>query len=172
MERIKWTERKFLFDITVDELPSVIERLNSTISKLKEFSNTLSIGQLTHKSNGKWSIQENIGHLCDLEDLHEGRIDDFLARKEILRAADMANIKTNEGNHNKANINDIVTNFVTKRKRFISRLEELDPEIQNFQSLHPRLQILMRPIDMACFTTEHDSHHLETIQEILKNNPS
>ena len=50
---------------------------------------------------------------------------------------------------------------------FISQLIKLDDETQNFQSMHPRLQVMMKPVDMAFFTAEHDDHHLATVREIL-----
>ena len=168
MQRTKWIERKFTFNLSENELAKVLEKLNATISNLKQLVSSLSDSQLKKKVDTKWSIQEHIGHLGDLEELHEGRIDDFINRKEILRAADMSNAKTNFANHNQASIQDLINNFTKKRDNFISRLSKLDVETQKFKSLHPRLQIMMRPIDMAFFTAEHDDHHLTTIREILK----
>lgn len=121
------------------------------------------------KFNGKWSIKEHIGHLSDLEELHEGRIDDFISRKQVLRAADMSNLKTNQANHNNKSVEKLIREFSLKRKEFISRLEKLDDEILRQQSLHPRLKITMRPVDMACFTAEHDDHHLTTIHFMVKS---
>lgn len=117
--------------------------------------------------DNKWSIKEHIGHLVDLEDLHEGRIEDFMTRKRILRAADMKNVKTEKANHNTRNLQEIIQEFMNKRNLFISNLENLDKEVLNFKSLHPRLKALMSPIDMAFFTAEHDDHHLLSISELI-----
>ncbi len=35
-------------------------------------------------------------------------------------------------------------------------------------SLHPRLNVQMRVVDMAYFVAEHDDHHICKIMEIVK----
>lgn len=168
MERTPWTSRKFAFDYPEGWMYNIIARLAGTHVRLREMTDNLNRQQLTTRLNGKWSIQEEIGHLLDLEELHEGRIDDFLARKDILRAADMTNAKTHASDHNAADCADLLARFKTTRDRLISRLEALPDEILMSKSLHPRLQVLMRPVDMAYFTAEHDDHHIATIRGILK----
>ncbi len=34
--------------------------------------------------------------------------------------------------------------------------------------MHPLLQNLMRPIDVASFVAEHDNHHLADIRKIVR----
>src|SRR2546423_638474 len=167
MERTKWIERKFNFDFPAGIMPSVLERLRGTVLRLNKIGASLAAEQLKYRPKDKWSIQEHIGHLGDLEELHAGRIDDFLARKEMLRAADMTNEKTNASKHNDKKIEDLLRTFRDKREHFVSRLMQLDDETQNSESKHPRLQVMMRPIDIAFFTAEHDDHHLASIREIM-----
>jgi hypothetical protein len=167
MQRTKWIDRKFNFDFPVGIFPNILERLRGTPVRIKDLIQFLTEEEIKQKPDNKWSIKEHIGHLSDLENLHEGRIDDFLAGKEILRAADMTNTKTNNANHNNANIQNLLNDFKIKRATFISRMKELSDETQNFKSLHPRLQVMMRPVDMAYFTAEHDDHHLVSMREII-----
>jgi hypothetical protein len=167
MERTKWVDRKFNFDFPVGIMPSVLERLRGTHARINEIAASLSEAQLKFKSNDKWSIQEHIGHLGDLDDLHDGRLDDFLARKQTLRPADMTNAKTNEAKHNERNVEDLLREFHDKREHFVKRLMNLDAETLYFKSIHPRLQVLMKPVDMAYFTAEHDDHHIASIREIM-----
>jgi hypothetical protein len=167
MERTKWIDRKFNFYFEAGLMPSVLERLRGTIVRMNAIASSLTEKELKHKPDGKWSIQEHMGHLGDLEELHEGRIDDFLVRKTNLRAADMDNIKTKQAQHNGKQIEDILTDFKMKREHFVKRLMQLDDETLNSKSIHPRLQVPMRPIDMAYFTAEHDDHHLASIREII-----
>src|SRR5687768_11893539 len=100
MERAKWTDRRFVFDIPEGWLPNVLERLYGTAGRLIELTFGLSDEQASLKLEGRWSIKEHIGHLLDLEELHEGRIDDFKGRMDVLRAADMSNAKTEKAEHN------------------------------------------------------------------------
>ncbi len=173
MQQIKWIDRKFSFDFSIQFLPNIIERLRSTPIRIEQMVLNITDEKLKQKFENKWSIKELIGHLSDIEDLHLKRIDDFILRKKNLCAADMSNTKTNEGNYNLTNINHLLNNFTSKRNLFISLLKKLNDETQNFKSLHPRLQVLMRPIDIAYFVAEHDDNHLCSIREILnqsKNN--
>jgi hypothetical protein len=85
----------------------------------------------------------------------------------------MTNEETNKANHNLAAIQQLLNDFSIKRAKLVLRFEELDDETHNFKSLHPRLQVLVRPVDIAYFTAEHDDHHLASIRSILnKNNNS
>jgi hypothetical protein len=167
MQRTKWTVRKFSFDFPEGWLPDILERLRGTSARISEITSSLADEETEYKPFGKWSIKENIGHLSDLEELHDGRIDDFIAGKQTLRAADMSNEKTSAANHNKKTIQQLLHDFSNKRKQVIERLEKLGDETQSFKSLHPRLQVMMRPVDIAFFTAEHDDHHLADIREIV-----
>lgn len=168
MKRTKWTERIFSFDIPEGWLPNVLERLHGTHLRIEELCSSLTEREAEFTHNGKWSIKDHVGHLSDLEYLHEGRIDDFIAKKETLRAADMSNRKTVEANHNDILLTHLISDFAAKRNEFIERLKKLDNKTQSFQSMHPRLNKLMRPVDMAFFTAEHDDHHIATMREIIR----
>lgn len=170
MQRTKWIDRKFTFDFPEGWMYNILERLRGTPVRMQDIVKNLSKEQLTKRINEAWSIQEHIGHLLDLEELHEGRIDDFIARIETLRPADISNAKTIAANHNNADVQQLLNEFKKSRDRFISRLEALDDETQNFKSLHPRLKIMMRPVDIAFFTAEHDDHHLTGMRLLLKKN--
>lgn len=148
-------------------MSNILERLRGTHLRMTEMCKNLSREHLTARPGEKWSIQEHIGHLLDLEALHDGRIDDFLARKETLRAADLSNAATYAADHNLADIGDLLRAFKITRDRFVKRLEELDDDTLKLRAIHPRLQVPMRPVDLAFFTAEHDDHHLASIREIL-----
>lgn len=168
MNRAKWTDRKFTFDFPEGWLADILERLKGTEIRIIYMINSLSEENCEFKPNGEWSIKEHIGHLSDLEDLHEGRIDDFLERKETLRPADMKNKKTYDANHNARAKEELIGEFFMKRKQFVDRLEALDDETHKHKAMHPRLQTMMRPVDVAFFTAEHDDHHLADMRAIVK----
>jgi hypothetical protein len=170
MEQAKWVERKFTFDYPVTWLPNIVERLRGTSARLRDMTSTLTEAQTGIRYEGKWSIKEHIGHLSDLEELHTGRLDDFAAREQHLRSADMTNAKTNGAGHNSKSIQKLLNEFSIKRRHFINRLTLLDEEAQEFKAKHPRLKKLMRPVDLAFFTAEHDDHHLATIRYLMDKN--
>ena len=166
--RTKWVERKFEFNLPVGVFPSVVERLRGTPARLEEFVRALPAHVLTAKHSGGWSVQEHVGHLIDLDELHEGRLEDYAQRLATLRPADMSNRKTYEANHNAARIEDLLAKFRTARASFVRRLEALTEEEVALSALHPRLQQQMRVIDMALFVAEHDDHHLATMVELSR----
>jgi uncharacterized damage-inducible protein DinB len=168
MKRTKWVERRFEFNLPVGVFPCVLERLRGTPARLEEMTRGLAPEVLTERVGGAWSVQEQVGHLLDLDELHEGRLEDYERRLPALRPADMTNRKTYEAGHNSARLADLLAAFREARARFVSRLEALDEEAVAQTSLHPRLQQPMRVIDLALFVAEHDDHHLAGITEIVK----
>jgi uncharacterized damage-inducible protein DinB len=163
---LRWTDRHFTFNLPEDLFPVVVERLRGTPARIEDKVRSLSPEILTRRDGDAWSIQEHIGHLLDLDELHAGRLDDFLAGAPVLRAADMTNRKTHEAGHNRRPIADLLANFRRERESFVGRLDAWDPGLVSLTALHPRLQQPMRVIDMAFFTAEHDDHHLARMTEL------
>jgi len=166
MQRTKWLERKFNFDFPEGLLPNIIARLAGTLPRLNQIVLQLSDDQMKLRPGDKWSIKEHIGHLSKTELLHEGRIDDIIAHKEVLRAAGFKKSE-DEPDYNMENIRDLLQRFEVNRRRFILKLEELDDDLQKTASFHPRVQVKMRPVDIAYFAAEYDDHHIASIYEIL-----
>ena len=169
MERTKWVERRFEFNLPAGVFPCVLERLRGTPARLEELTRGLAPAVLTARPGGAWSIQEQVGHLLDLDELHEGRLEDYDRGLAELRPADMSNRQTHEAGHNAARLAELLAAFREARTRFVRRLEEMDERAASRTALHPRLRQPMRVIDLAHFVADHDDHHLASITEILKN---
>jgi len=161
-----WVERKFDFHFPVGIFPVILERLRGTLYRIEAMINNRTDEELSKKSSG-WSIKEHIGHLYDLEELWYGRIEDFLAGKETLRAADMSNAKTHEAGHNKKNIEDLLKQFSTARNKLIAKIENIDEATAAITAIHPRLQKPMRLLDSLFFVAEHDDHHVARMRELM-----
>ncbi|MGH8005311.1 MAG: DinB family protein [Limisphaerales bacterium] len=162
----KWFERKFNFDFPLGVFPTILERLRGTPIRLEEMTKTMPKNILTVQLDGRWSILENIGHLGDIEELHDGRLDDYKAGLSTLRPADLQNLKTKEANHNSTELETLLVRFRKSRKRFLEKLETFSNEDLARVSLHPRLKQPMRVVDMCYFMAEHDDNHLARISEI------
>jgi hypothetical protein len=171
MERTKWVDRTFTFDFPEGWIFNILERLKGTESRLRVMLAGIGDEDTAWQPGEKWSIRENVGHLYDIDLLHDGRLDDFMAGKEILRAADMTNALTNASKHNTRTLADLIHDFSVKRNGFITKIQRLDDTIHMQTALHPRLQVKMRPVDVAYFAAEHDDHHLASIREILEKYP-
>src|ERR1044072_1661057 len=107
--RIKWTDRRFNFDFPAGIYPEIIERVRGTPARLEELLAGLPSETLTAQVDGRWSMQENAGHLLDLESLVSQRIDEYLGGNSALHAADMSNRKTYDAHHNDVPIASILT---------------------------------------------------------------
>jgi hypothetical protein len=167
MPKLPWVERRFVFDFPVETWPDVVERFRGTPARIEDKVRGLSAGTLT-ASDGGWSIQENIGHLLELEAVFGRRINDFLAAKAVLSAADMSNAATREANYNARPVGEILREFRHERERQAAQLESLQGSDFARVSEHPRLKQKMRLIDAVTFVCLHDDYHLARMTELVR----
>ena len=163
-----WFERKFQFTFPLEQYPNVCVRLRGTPARMEEMLADVPRSQLVHKPDGKWSIQEHAGHLLDLETLWMARVEDYLAAKDVLTVADLSNRKTDEADHNRRSLHELLADFRNSRNRLVSRVDELEPEFLARSVVHPRLQQPMRLVDHLFFVAEHDDHHLARMWELIR----
>lgn len=162
-----WFERKFDFSFPVHLYPNLAARLRGTPPRLEEIMRARDQSSLTKKPEGKWSAQEQAGHLLDLEPLWLARLEDFVTGGNELTVADLKNQKTHDANHNARPVDEILAAFRTARLALVNRVENIDPSLLSRTLLHPRLKTPMRLVDHLYFVAEHDDHHLAHIWEIL-----
>jgi len=168
MTQGRWFDRKFELGLGADAAPELLERLRLTPERLADAVRGLPPEVLTRKREGKWSIQENAGHLFDLESLWDLRLDDYDAGAAELHAADLENRKTHAAAHNDRPISDILADFSAVRDRIVARLARMTPAGLARTALHPRLRQPMSVVDLCFFVAEHDDHHLRTIDELKR----
>lgn len=162
----RWFDRKFELGLGPEAAPAILERLRSAPDRLAVAVQGLPPEILTRRTEGKWSIQENAGHLFDLESLWNRRLDDYETGVSDLYPADLENRKTHEAAHNEQSILEILTEFATARRATTARLAVLSAAQLARTALHPRLRQPMSVVDLAFFLAEHDDHHLRTIAEL------
>ncbi len=166
MKQVRWFDRKFEFAFSQNIFPSILERLQGTPIRLREKLSRIPASGLIVKIDGTWSIQENIGHLIDLEPIWLGRLEDILNGERELRHVDLENKKTDVANHNDKEIEDQVREFSEVRGSMVATLAGLSEKEVYQHALHPRLKTPMRIMDLFLFVAEHDDHHLARITEI------
>jgi hypothetical protein len=169
MNQTKWVERVFDFNQPLGVFPCTLERLRGTPARLEELVRGLAPEILTARVGDAWSIQEQVGHLSDLDELHAGRLEDYRQALATLRPADMTNRRTHEAGHNSTRIDDLLALFRKGRMDFVAQLEAFDEEQLSRSALHSRLGKQMRVVDMALFTAEHDDHHLAAIARLKRS---
>jgi DinB superfamily len=164
--RQKWVEHKFNFGIDVGWSQNIITRISDIGIRCQYHCDGLSNEMLSTRHDQHWSIKEHIGHLIDLEELHQYRINQFKDFKAELNAADMSNKRTADANHNNKLLKDLISELIFEREKLILEFQSLSVESLNHYSLHPRLNVKVRPVDLLFFIGEHDDHHLTSIIEI------
>lgn len=167
IRQIQWIERSFNFNFPLQLFPVIFSRLEGSIFRLIHILQAADDEKCSKKDNG-WSVKEQLGHLYDLEELWWKRLNDFQAQKSILTAADMNNSKTNESDHNKKSIAELLELFTIERQKMLETVFYFDEEILKRTALHPRLNTPMRLIDSLYFVAEHDDHHIAVISNLLR----
>jgi uncharacterized damage-inducible protein DinB len=166
MTRERWFDRTFDFTVPVSRFPSLVERLRGTPVRIEERVREFPAHLLTRSQGDRWSAQENIGHLVDLEPLWMRRAQQLFAGETELAAADLANRRTHEANHNARQTAELLAEFRSLRGALVRLLATADSAILARTAIHPRLRTPMRLIDLAEFVAEHDDHHLAAITEL------
>jgi len=165
----RWFDRKFEFTFPVGLFPNLCVRLRGTPARLEEMLLDRPRARLIQRPDSKWSIQEHVGHLLDLEELWIARLYDFVKGASQLSVADLSNRKTDEANHNSTNLDDILRRFRAARTQLVTEAEKLAPELHSRTILHPRLKQPMRAVDHLYFAAEHDDHHIARIWDLLRD---
>ena len=167
MKPAQWIGRHFAFGQMAGLHVEMIERLRGTPARLEDRLSSLSRDVRTRRPGERWTIQEEAGHLLDLEPLVARRVQEFLDGVATLHAADMTNKATFDAHHNDRPLSEILAGFRAARGQTISRLEGLEPADFDRSAVHPRLNRSLTLTDMLYFQAEHDDHHLARISELL-----
>lgn len=168
IDHTEWIKRQFTFELPLGMYGNVVERIRGTPARMEDLTRGLPTEVLTRRDGDNWSIQEQAGHLLDLEGLGMNRLDDFEAGRDMLTAADMTNQKTHEADHNTSTIENILSAFRKERTEFVARLDSYDEGFVARTAWHPRLKQKIRVIDLVFFIAEHDDHHLARISELKR----
>ena len=165
-DRPPWGERKFKFGHPPWMLNDLTERLRGVLPRL----DVLVIGlddDLAHRQvDGKWSIAQNIGHLSDVEELWQERLEDLRAGRKTYAPAVGARFQELARRHQDRPVHETLMEFGSRRSHLIGALAGASPELQRAAAFHERLQTSMRLVDCAQFYAEHDDHHLIRIRRL------
>jgi uncharacterized damage-inducible protein DinB len=168
ISRQPWFTREFSFDLPFAAVPGLLERLRDMPVRLEARLGHLAPPTLTVRHDNHWSLQENAGHLWDLEALWMTRVEDLAMGRHGLSPADLENRKTEDARHNSRPLAEILLGFRVARLDLVTQLEAADEADWLRSALHPRLQRPMRLLDLAFFIAEHDDHHMATMTAILR----
>lgn len=165
-DRPPWAERKFSFVHPPWMLADFIERLRGTVPRLEALVLDLNEVDAHRQVEGKWSIAQNIGHLSDVEELWQERLDDVKKGKQTYSPAVAARFQELAKRHQASPIKEIIGELKDRRSLLVDALAKASPELQQASAFHERLQVPMRLVDCAQFYSEHDDHHLLRVRRL------
>jgi hypothetical protein len=164
MQEIPWFERELIFGKNPEMLPYFLERLEGTIIRIEAKVKGIEDKILSEKHNGKWSIKQNIGHLAEVDQIANKRIDEMVSGVAVMSPAVFE-----PQDYNPWPIEKVISFFSETRKSNLKKYASLNQNQLIKSSLHPRLKVQMTPVDLAWFDAEHDDHHLVKINNILNS---
>lgn len=165
-DRPPWPERKFMFGHPAWMLADFIERLRGVHPRLDVLVLGLDDDRAHRQVDGKWSIAQNIGHLSDVEELWQERLEDLREGRKTYTPAVGARFQEMAKRHRDRPLQETLAEFRSRRSQLIGALAGASPELQRATAFHERLQTAMRLVDCAQFYAEHDDHHLLRIRRL------
>lgn len=162
MNTLPWFERNLKFGHTIEMLPYFLERLEGSIVRVHAKVKGIDDLTLSTKFNDKWSVKQNIGHLAEVDQIANRRLDEM-----VQGISPMSPAVFEPQDYNPWPIDQVVEFFKTTRLKNLSKYHSIAESDLLKSSLHPRLKVQMTPVDLAWFDAEHDDHHLVKISEII-----
>lgn len=145
-------------------LADFIERLRGVLPRLDALLVGVDDDRALRQLEGKWSIAQNIGHLSDIEELWQERLEDLRTGRKTYSPAVGARFQESARRHQARSVSKTLDELKSRRARLIEALAHASPELQSAAAFHERLQVSMRLVDCAQFCAEHDDHHLIRIR--------
>lgn len=163
MQKLQWFERKFTFGLPAGMLPFYIERLQGTVIRIESKVHHVTDELLSQKLDDKWSVKQIIGHLAEVDEIATKRIGEMISGISPMAPA----VFEPRNDYNQLPAREVIAYLQRTRTANIRRYSELSETELKKSSLHPRLKVMMTPVDLAWFDAEHDDHHLVRISEII-----
>jgi hypothetical protein len=162
--QLQWFERVFTFGLPKGMLPFFLERLAGTLPRIENKIKNVPEELLSARPENKWSVKENIGHLAEVDDIALKRIDEM-----VTGVSPMTPAVFEPRPYHEWRIREVMDYFRESRNRNLARYKSLTSADLDKSSLHPRLKVMMSPVDLAWFDAEHDDHHLVRVNKILES---
>jgi uncharacterized damage-inducible protein DinB len=166
-DRTPWPERRFEFGKPMWMLADFVERLRGLVPRVNALLDGVGGDVLHRQHEGTWSIAQNVGHLADVEDLWQERLDDLRQGRGVYAPADPRRFQAAAERHRTRSLPQIVGELAQRRRDLVEALATAPQDLQRASAFHERLQCRMRLVDCAQFYAEHDDHHLVRVRRLL-----
>src|SRR5262245_21668891 len=148
-DRPPWAQRTFSFVHPRWMLGDFVERLRGTLPRLDALIAGLDDSRAQLQLDGKWSIAQNIGHLSDVEELWQERLEDLREGRKTYTPADGERFQELAKRHQERSVAETLRELKARRTRLVDAFAQASPELQASSAFHERLQVPMRLVDCA-----------------------
>jgi len=151
------------------ELKKHIEAAEKSPKEIAAAVSGLAPAVLRYKpAPGKWSIQEILGHLADVEIIYAHRLRQMLADKEpVIAPIDQDAWARNLG-YLETPAPELVALYGLNRHHNVRLLKRLKPEDLARTAFHPEIQRNVTVADLVGRMSNHGANHLEQIERLKK----
>jgi len=163
-DRPNWAQRRFSFVHPTWMLADFVERLRGVVPRLSVLLKGMNEVAAHDQLDGKWSVAQNVGHLSDVEELWQERLEDLRQGRKTYTPAVGARFQELAKRHQERPLEEIVAELEKRRSRLVDVLIHVPTGLHEASAFHERLQVPMRLVDCAQFYAEHDDHHLLRIR--------
>ena len=155
--------------MTVGELKKHIEAAEKSPKEIAAAVSGLAPAVLRYKpAPGKWSIQEILGHLADVEIIYAHRLRQMLADKEPVIAPIDQDAWARSLGYLETPAPELVALYGLNRHHNVRLLKRLKPEDLARTAFHPEIQRNVTVADLVGRMSTHGANHLEQIERLKK----
>ncbi|MBX7053268.1 MAG: DinB family protein, partial [Flavobacteriales bacterium] len=159
---MNWLDKKWEFGIWQDVYDDHLQILKTTPERIHELIAGIPAEKLILRTDGKWSVNEHIGHLLTMESLWIARLDDLVLGHKNLRPWNGTNEDTEAAGFNRQRTGKILEDLEDIRLPHYTMLQKLKDKSGEISAFHERLQTRINLADHVMFIATHDQHHLNT----------
>lgn len=167
---IPWLQRSFKEQWEPQMAQVFAEQLQSHTGRLHGLLTPISQQQALQAPHGKWNVMKHLGHLFLMEKLWQDRLDDLFDGREVLRPADISNAATEAAPFEENKVEEVLEAFIDQRNATLQKLQQAEHKRKDQYALHPRLQVKMGLAEQLYFVREHDLHHMQSMQHLIRQN--
>jgi N-acetylglutamate synthase-like GNAT family acetyltransferase/uncharacterized damage-inducible protein DinB len=167
---IPWLQRSFKEQWEPQMAQVFAKQLQSHTGRLHVLLTPISQTQVLLAPHGKWNVMKHLGHLLLMEKLWQDRLDDLFHGLEVLRPADISNAATEAANFGESTVEEVLQAFTEQRNQTLQKFQEAEKVVKERYALHPRLQVKMGLAEQLYFVREHDLHHMQSMQHLIRQN--
>ncbi|WP_430786766.1 DinB family protein [Virgibacillus flavescens] len=150
-------------------LNNAISNFKDTTKKIEELKRLPDSTLTTPIQKDKWSIREIIGHVYYWDKFNLEKMVPFMLNDAILQAFpdhDLHNKEALEHIDKFESVEQIIDTFVSTRRKLAAELSSIDEDVE-FQIENEPIEFTVE--SFVSIFIEHDSHHLQQIDNHLKN---